>query len=82
MLEASILKMRPSDARAALGISIHELARLADVSIQTVVNAEHGRVIQRLKAHALLKALNEQRATHNEPPLHIDELDWKIQGEG
>jgi DNA-binding XRE family transcriptional regulator len=82
-IEATLLsKIRVSDARAALGLSQRDLAELASVATQVVVNAEKGRLIRRMSAHALLQALNEQRASRNEAALHVDELDWKIQGEG
>jgi predicted transcriptional regulator len=83
ILEARQLsKIKASDARAALGLSQRDLARLAGVATQVIVNAEKGRSIRRISAHAILQALNECRAMRSESPLRIDELDWKIQGEG
>lgn len=83
MIEARLLsKIKASDARAALGLSQTRLAAMAHVASQVVVNGEKGRSIRRISAHNILQALNEERAKRGYAPLNIEDIDWKIQGEG
>ncbi len=75
-------KIKLANARAELGLTVTNLASLAGVARQTVVNGERGnKPIQRIQAHRILRALNEVRGEAYMPPLSIDDLDWKIVGE-
>ncbi len=73
--------MKLADARAECRVSQYKLARKARVGKQTIVNAEHGMIISRISAHAILRALNELRVDDGLEPIGFYEIDWKIQGE-
>ncbi len=81
IIEATGLMTKLADARAECRVSQYKLARKARVGKQTIVNAEHGIVISRISAHAILRALNELRVNDGLDPIGFYELDWKIQGE-
>ncbi len=76
------MKIKLADARAELRVSQTALAKAAGLSKQVIVNAEKGLVIQRISAHAILRALNEERNKQGFEPLTIDSLSWSIQGSG
>ena len=75
-------KIKLANARAELGLTVTNLASLAGVARQTVVNGERGsKPIQRIQAHRILRALNAARGEAYMAPLSIDDIDWKIVGE-
>ncbi len=74
-------KVKLADARAELRMSQAALAALASLSKQVIFNAENGVPIQRISAHAILKALNHARQINGMPKLTIADIDWKIVGE-
>ena len=74
--------MKIADVRADLRMSQEALAAAAKLSKQPVVNAEKGRPIQRLTAHAILNALNTERIRQGKDPLHLSEIDVNIKGDG
>lgn len=74
-------QMNLADARAELRVSQVALAKAARLSTMVIVRAERGLPIQRISAHALLKALNKYRLDAGLPPLSIGDLDFKIVGE-
>ncbi len=76
-----VAKIKLADARAELRLSQDELAKLARISKPVIVNAERGLRIQRISAHAILKALNAARRDAGVLPLSIADIDWKIVGE-
>jgi predicted transcriptional regulator len=80
-LEVPVKKKSLENARTELLLTQKELADLAKVSVSVVIGCENGRLIRRLSAQALLKALNRKRKEEELEPLDFDELDWKIQGE-
>jgi transcriptional regulator with XRE-family HTH domain len=81
--EATLLeKMRLRDARAQLGLTQAELARLAGVSWQVVSKSERGGSISITSAWLILNILNERRVERNLPPLEVKSLTWRVQGEG
>lgn len=71
-------KIKLANARAELGLSQTDLAQLASVARQTVVNGERGGIIQRIQAFRILHALNAKRQEAGKPALSIDDIDWKI----
>ena len=73
-----VAKVKLADARAELGFTQAQVAQLANVSKQTVVNAEKGLAIQRIQAHRILTFLNRERDAVNKSVLSITDLDWKI----
>ena len=80
--EATALrKIRLKDARASLGLSQKELARLAGLHYHVIGNCERGGTIRLVSAHAILRALNEQRALRKIPQLTLKSLTWSIEGE-
>jgi len=75
-------KIKLVDARAELGLSQTDLASLARVARQTVVNGERAnKPIQRIQAYRILHALNAERQKVGKPALSITDIDWKIVGE-
>ena len=74
-------QMNLADARAELRISQLALAKAADLSNAVIFRAEKGLPIQRISAHAILKALNAFRRDVGLPPLALHDLDMKIVGE-
>jgi len=75
-------KIKLANARAELGLTVTNLASLAGVARQTVVNGERGnKPIQRIQAHRILKAINIYRQQAGMAPLSITDIDWKIVGE-
>ncbi len=74
-------KIQLADARAELRVSQDALAKAADLSKGVIVKAEKGQPIQRISAHALLKALNVYRKQAEMSPLSLHDIDWKIVGE-
>jgi len=80
--EASALKkMRLRDARAQLGLTIQELARLAGVHYNVIGKSERGGTIRITSAYAILGVLNERRVLRKLPPLTLKSLTWSIEGE-
>ena len=81
--EATALrKMRLRDARASLGLTQKELARLAGLHYNVISNCESGKKSIRITtAWAILNVLNERRAQRNLPTLTLKSLTWKIEGE-
>jgi predicted transcriptional regulator len=77
-----VKKIRLSDARAQLLLTQRALARLADVSPTVISNAELGYAIRRLSAHAILNALNAERNKKGWKTLDIEEIEWKVSGDG
>ncbi len=76
----AVKKIKPSDARAELGLTQRELAALAGLTQSTIYKVEAGLSISRITAHALFKALNKERAAQGLHRLEFDRIDWKIQG--
>jgi DNA-binding XRE family transcriptional regulator len=74
-------KIKLADARAELRMTQAALAALASLSKQVITNAEKGVPIQRISAHAILKALNHARQINNLPTLTINDIEWKIAGD-
>ena len=74
-------QMNLADARAELRISQLALAKAADLSNTVIFRAEKGLPIQRISAHAILKALNKFRLNAALPPLMLGDLDMKIVGD-
>jgi predicted transcriptional regulator len=74
-------QMNLADIRAELRISQVTLAKAANLSNAVIVRAEKGLPIQRISAHAILKALNKYRGDAGLSPLSIGDLDFKIAGE-
>jgi len=77
-----VATIKLANARAELGLSQTELASLARVARQTVVNGERGnKPIQRIQAYRILHALNAERQKWGKPALALDDIDWKIVGQ-
>ncbi len=81
IVEVALDKIRLKDARAQLGLSQAELARLAHVHWHSVGRCERGETIRITSAWAILNALNERRALKNLPALGLKDLTWSIEGE-
>lgn len=70
-------------ARAQVGLSQEALANAASmyakVSVNVVRNCEQGiGRISLVKAYAILRVLNQERARMNMPELGLEDLSWKI----
>lgn len=78
MTQGAATQMRLQDARAELRITQARIATRARLSRNTVIEAEKGNEILALSAHAILKALNEERAERGLPNLKIDDIDFNI----
>lgn len=74
-------KLKVSNARAELRLTQQNLADEAGISRGTVSSVEHGGIITRLNAFAILNALNKKREAAGKSSLSIDDLEWKVQGE-
>jgi transcriptional regulator with XRE-family HTH domain len=77
----TLVKIRLRDARASLGLTQKELARLARLHYNVISKCEHGGSIRILTAYAILEVLNGRRAQRNLPALELKDLTWKIEGE-
>ncbi len=77
----AVKKVKPSDVRTELGLTMRELMALSGISAGTIVKAEAGGSIRRLTAHALHKALNKERVAQGLPKLAFDMIDWNVQGD-
>ncbi len=76
----AVKKVKPSDVRGELGLTIRELEILSGVSAGTIVKAEAGGSIRRLTAHKLFNAMNKERVAQKLRRLEFDAVDWNIQG--
>ena len=75
-------KVRAANVRAQCQLTQRQLAERAKVSRTVVYYAEKGIAISRISAYAMLNVLNPIRNDAGLPSLDIDDLDWKIQGDG
>ena len=77
------MKQKLSNVRAQMRLTQEQLATLADVSRTIIYYGEtRKKPIGRISAYAILKVLNGLRQDHSLPALDIDDLDWRISGEG
>lgn len=80
--EAAVTKkIKVSDARAQLRLTQMQLADRAGLVHKVIYKAEHGLVVNRISAHAILNALNAERQRQGMPPLEMSDLRINIQGE-
>lgn len=71
-------KIGLSNARADLGWTQETLAKKANVSKPTIIGAEGGKKIYRLKACAIWNTINRERDARGLEPFRFDDLDIRL----